>query len=152
MAIAVLQAAAASPVFAAPPPPAPPADPRDVFTQLADEVAGRMLNDPSFQAKASTGAKVRIVLGDVRNDSDNEGVRVSDIFNEIRDKIVQAGTARLFSPGELNVDYIISPQLTSIRSSPDKSGRRHSCFTLGLTLTTASGENKAAYSAKQPCP
>ena len=124
---------------------AAPADSRDIFTGMADEVAAKMLASPAFQAKTGSGRKARIVIGDVTNNSDDEGIRVDDIFNEIRNQIVGAGTARLFAPGELNVDFIIAPELTSIMR-PDEHGRRRRCFTLQLTLTTVSGEFVGAHS------
>jgi hypothetical protein len=139
----VLAAAALAIAAAAPAPQAAPRPPPvDIFAPMADEVAGKMLASPAFQAKEDGGRKVKIVIGDVRNNSNSEDVRVDDIFNEI----VNAGTTRLFAPGELNVDFIISPELTS-RVLMDR-GRPVTCFTLQLSLSTPSGEFVAAHSAK----
>jgi hypothetical protein len=141
LAAALAIAAAAPAAHAAPHPP-----PVDIFANLADEVAGKMLASPAFQAKEDGGRKVKIVIGDVRNNSNSEDVRVDDIFNDIRNQIVNAGTTRLFAPGELSVDFIISPELTS-RVLMDR-GRPVTCFTLQLSLSTPSGEFVAAHSAK----
>jgi hypothetical protein len=137
---ASLLMALARPAAAAPP------DPSYIFTQMADEVSGKVLASAPFQAKADGGRKVRIVVGDVSNDSDDEGVRVDDIYNEIRNQIVASGSVRLFDRGDLDADLIISPQLTSERHL-DPHGRREYCFTLQLTLTSVSGEFVAAESA-----
>jgi hypothetical protein len=123
-----------------------PAAPIDIFTPMADEVAAKMLASPAFQAKTDGGRKVKIVIGDVRNNSASEGLRVDDIFNEIRNQIVNAGTTRLFAPGELNVDFIIAPELTSLTAVAN--GRRVTCYTLQLSLSTPAGEFVAAHSAK----
>jgi hypothetical protein len=125
---------------------APPPDPRPVFTQLADEVTTKLLESPEYQARTTSGRKPRIVVGDIRNNTDDEGVRVEDIFNEIRNVLVASGTARLFSPGELNADLIISPELTS-SSQAGPRGRRQRCVVLQLTTTTVSGEYFTAHSA-----
>ena len=133
-----------APAFAAPAPRAT-AEVRDIFAELADEVSDKMLASPAFQEKAAGGRKARIVIGDVRNNSDDEGIRVDDIFNEIRNRIVATGTARLFAQGELNVDFIIAPELTSAIRVDNHARRK--CFTLQLTLTTIGGEYIAAHSA-----
>jgi hypothetical protein len=125
----------------------PPADTRDIYTQMADEVADKVMATPVFQAKIGGGRKAKIVIGDVTNNSDDEGIRVEDIFNEIRNQIVSSGTARLFAPGELNVDFIISPELTS-RVRQD-GGRRRRCFTLNVTVSTAAGELITATNAQR---
>jgi hypothetical protein len=130
-------------------PPAHAADHRDLtlegVTQLANDSATKMLASSAFQARIQGGRKARIVLGDVRNFSDNEGVRVDDVANEIRNRIVQAGTARIFAPGTLEADFVISPELSSEWSRAGSS-RKH-CFTLQLTLSTPVGEYVGAFSA-----
>ncbi len=127
---------------------APAAPAEDFFGLLAQDVAAKVLANPAFQAQAEGGRKVKIVIGDVINNSDNEGVRVEDLFNEIRNQIVSAGTTRLFAPGELNVDFVIAPELTSSIAT-DARGRRQRCYTLNLTLTKPSGEFALAQSAKR---
>jgi hypothetical protein len=117
---------------------------------VADEVAAKLLATPQFQAKTAGGRKARIVVGDVVNNSDDESVRVDDIFSEIRDQIVTAGTSRLFAPGALDVDFIISPEFQS-SIAPDEKGRRRRCITLQLTLSTVSGEYVTAVNARR-CP
>ena len=146
LALAVaLAGASASGVVAGQKSPPAPVDPRPVYIQLADEVTQKLLDSPAYQAKTTSGRKPRIVVGDIRNNTDDEGVRVEDIFNEIRNVLVGSGTARLFAPGELNADLIIAPELTSSRTQ--QNGRYQSCTTLQLTLTTVSGEYFAAHSA-----
>jgi len=140
--VAALTAIALAPLSAA----AAPAGP-DIFTQMADQVAAGVLASPAVQAKTGSGRKVRIVIGDVTNDTDNDGVRVDDLSNEIRNQIVGAGVARLFAAGAIDVDFIISPELTSTMRD-DGHGRRR-CYTLNLTLSTASGEFVAATSASR---
>jgi len=121
--------------------------PVDTFRELADEVSDKIIASPAFRAKAEGGRKARIVIGDVRNNSDDEQIRVEDIFNDIRNRIVAGGQARLFATGELNVDLIIAPELTSrIRGT---GGTRQHCFTLQLTLTTVDGEYIAALGAER---
>lgn len=115
----------------------------DVYDQVGADVAQKLLDSPALQSKSGSG-KVRIVIGDVVNDSDNYGIRVEDIFNQIRDKLVSSGLVRLYAPGELDVDFIIAPQLTSRR----KDGR-HECYTLNLTITAPSGEYIASMSAER---
>lgn len=122
--------------------------PQDFFALLANDAAVQVLASPVFQARTDGGRKVKIVIGDVINNSDDEGVRVEDLFNEIRNQIVSAGTTRLFAPGELNVDFVIAPELTSSIAT-DAKGRRQRCFTLNLTLTKPSGEFALAQKAKR---
>ena len=121
--------------------------PPSIYNELADEVSAKMLQSSAFTGATSGGKKARIVVGDVVNNSDDERIRVSDIFNEVRNQIVASGSARLFAPGELNVDFVISPELTS-QWRTDKRSRLH-CLTLQLTLTTVSGEYVAAHSAER---
>jgi hypothetical protein len=119
----------------------------DFINALADESAGKMLTSAVFKAKLNDERKARVVIGDVRNQSDDEGARVQDISNEIRNRIVLAGTARIFAPGNLDADFIISPELSSVWNA-SANGRRH-CFILQLTLTTPEGEYVAAFSAQR---
>lgn len=130
---------------AAPKKPVVPVDPRPTYVQLADEVTQKLLDSPAYQAKTTSGRKPRIVIGDIRNNTDDEGVRVEDIFAEIRNVLVSSGTARIFAPDELNADLIIAPDLTSARVVTG--GRPQRCTTLQLTLTTVTGEYFAAHSA-----
>jgi hypothetical protein len=132
--------------MAAPKPPPPPME--SVFDVLADEVAAKVLDAPAFQARTEGGRKVKIVIGDVINNTDQEGIRVEDIFTTIRNQIVSAGTTRLFAPGELNVDFVIAPELTS-STIADAKGRRQRCYMLNLTLTKPSGEFVLAQQAKR---
>ena len=87
------------------------------------------------------------MLGDVRNFSDNEGARPEDIASEIRNRIVASNSARIFAPGTLDVDFILSPELSSAWAI-EKGSRKH-CYTLQLTLSTPQGEYAAAFSAKR---
>jgi hypothetical protein len=135
----------AQPAMAAPKTPV-----EDVFDVLANEVATKVLDAPAFQARTEGGRKVKIVIGDVMNNTDQEGIRVEDIFATIRNQIVSAGAARLFAPGELNVDFVIAPELTSsMIANPRGRGRSQRCFTLNLTLTKPSGEFVLAQQAKR---
>ncbi len=142
---ALVLALVATGAVAAPKKPPAPIDPRPPYIQLADEVTQTLLDSPAYQAKTTSGRKPRIVIGDIRNNTDDEGVRVEDIFNEIRNVLVTSGTARLFAPDELNADLIIAPDLTSVRIL--QNGRYQWCTTLQLTLTTVTGEYFAAHSA-----
>ena len=126
--------------------PRAPVDSRPIFERLAEEVTTKLLDSPEYQARLANGRKPRVVVGDIRNNSDNEGVRVEDIFNEIRNTFIASGTARLFTEGELNADLVISPELTSSLSG--SAGRRQHCYTLQLTTSTISGEYVTAHSAK----
>ena len=74
----------------------------DTLNALADESAEKMLASTVFQAKLQGAKKARVVIGDTRNNSDDEGSRVEDISNEIRNRIVATGTARIFAPGNLD--------------------------------------------------
>lgn len=115
------------------------------INHLASESASKMLNSSVFMARAQGGRKARVVLGDVRNFSDDEGVRVDDVANEIRNRIVAAGTARIFAAGTLDADFVISPELSSAWSRAG--GARKHCYTLQLTLSTPTGEYAGAYSS-----
>jgi len=119
----------------------------DTLNALADESAEKMLASTVFQAKLQGAKKARVVIGDTRNNSDDEGARVEDISNEIRNRIVATGTARIFAPGNLDADFIISPDLSSSWIA-GSGGRRH-CFILQLTLTSPEGEYAAAFSAQR---
>jgi hypothetical protein len=123
-------------------------DNRPFFVQLAEEVTNKLLASPEYAGQMKNGRKPRIVIGDIRNNSDDEGVRVEDLFNEIRDTIVASGTARLFAAGELNTDLVIAPELTSSMAA-QSGGRREHCFTLQLTITTITGEYVTAHSARR---
>ncbi len=122
------------------------ADPRPLFVQMADEVANKMLESPQYQDLVTSGKKPRIVVGDVRNNTDDEGIRVEDLFNQIRETLIASGTARLFAEGELKADFVISPVLTNSWAA-QSGGRRQHCFELQLNITTISGEYVTAPTA-----
>jgi hypothetical protein len=135
-----------APSSAAAPRVPPEPQPVDLFKELADDVIGQTLNSDIYKSKVSAGHKLRVVVGNIDNKSDDESVRVEDMFNDMRDRLVATQTVRLFDPGELNADLIISPELTS-RFQLDSRGRRRHCFILRLTLSTVEGEFATSYSS-----
>jgi hypothetical protein len=124
----------------------PPTDPRPIEVQLADEVTRKMLENPEYASRVAAGRKPRIVVGAVRNDTQDTDPRVDDIFAEIRNGILASGTAQLYPPGQLDVDLIIAPVLTSTWT-PDGRNRARYCMTLQLSLTRVSTEYFASHSA-----
>ncbi len=120
--------------------------PADIYSQMANEVAQKLLADPVLQSKTGLGRKARVVIGDISNDTTSYELRVEDIFNEIRNQLVSSGQVELYAPGQLDVDLIVSPQLTS-RPKPDD--RHRHCYILNLTLNTPSGQFVAALDSRR---
>ncbi len=114
------------------------------YVDMANEVADQLLQSQRIQEIATRAEAAKVVLGVPLNNSARWDVRVADIFDTVRNRLVSEGRMRVFSTGATDVEYILTSEFTTTRTA----GRRNeNVITYTLTLTTIEGEFIGAYSS-----
>ena len=81
----------------------------------------------------------RLIVGILRNNTDNESIRMSDLHDRISEIILGSGLVRLVDRTADEFEYIIRSELTSTRQYGEKR-QELVFFTLQLKMFTLSGE------------
>ncbi len=109
---------------------------------FAENLTNKMLASPIF-AKAKKPP--RLVVGNIRQNTHDENLRVSDIYGRIQEVLLNSGQVRVLDTSATSFDYIVNPEISSIVSrAPD--GRKKVDYTMVMKLFTLSGELKGQWS------
>lgn len=107
------------------------------YIAFAEEVTNKMLS--SRQVEEWSAKQPRVILGIVRNNTDNENIRVKDIYDRIQETMFNSGLMRIVDASATDFDYIIKPELTSTRQY-GSNGEELAYFTLQLKMFKLDGE------------
>jgi hypothetical protein len=107
------------------------------YTAFAEKVTNKMLASRLVQ---SWGKKrPRLVVGRMRNNTDNESIRVQDIYDRITETILGSGLVRLMDKSETSFDYVVNTEISSTRQH-GSGGEELAYFKLEFKMFTLSGE------------
>ena len=107
------------------------------YMAFAEKVTNSMLTSKFVQGWSDK--RPRLILGVVVNNTDNENIRVKDIYNRIQETLFNSGLARVVDPSATAFDYVVKPELSSIRQY-GQSGEELAFFTLQLKMFKLDGE------------
>lgn len=113
------------------------------YTELAEKVTTKMLDSPLVQGWK--GKKPRLILAQLRNNTDNENIRMADIYDRITETLLNSGTVRLLDRSATSFDYVVRSELSSNRQY-GAGGQELVGYKLELKLFTLSGEMKGQWS------
>ena len=105
---------------------------------FAENMTNQMLQSPIF-----TKAKKppRVIVTAIRNNTHDENLRVSDIYDRISSVLVKSGKVRVLDESALNFNYVMHVELTDIVTrSPD--GQKLVEYTMKIKLYDLYGELK----------
>ena len=107
------------------------------YSAFAEKVTNDMLVSKFVQSWGDK--RPRLILGDVINNTDNENIRVKDIYDRIQETLLNSGLVRVVDRSATDFDYIVNPELSSTRQY-GQSGEELVYFTLQLRMSKLDGE------------
>ena len=113
------------------------------YTELAEKVTNKMLSSRLVEKWGSR--KPRLILAKLRNNTDNESIRMSDIYDRITETLLNSDTVRLMDQSATSFDYVVRSELSSNRQY-GAVGQELVGYKLELKLFTISGEMKGQWS------
>ncbi len=113
------------------------------YTELAEMVTKKMLS--SRFVKSWGKRKPRLILAKLRNNTDDENIRMADIFDRITETLLNSGRVRLVDPSATRFDYVVRSELSSTRQY-GADGQELVEYKLELKMFTIDGEMKGQWS------
>ncbi len=103
---------------------------------FAENLTNKMLaSDVIAKAKK----KPRIVVGNLRQNTHDENLRVKDIQDRIQEVLFNSGTVRVLDSSATNFDYIMESEITDIVTRATD-GQKLVDYTMKIKLITLDGE------------
>lgn len=90
------------------------------FLQFSDTVLNQMLAAPNFTRLLENGARPRIVVGNMVNNTHNDDIRAEDVSSHLREVLANSGLVDVYEAGATDVDVILVTELTSSRIAGPK--------------------------------
>ena len=112
-------------------------------TDLAEKVTNKMLSSRLVESWGRR--KPRLILAKLRNNTDNENIRMADIYDRITETLLNSDTVRLVDQSATSFDYVVRSELSSNRQY-GSDGQQLVGYKLELKLFTISGEMKGQWS------
>lgn len=106
------------------------------FRSLADTLTNKMLEDDLF---AEASEKPRIVVGSVRNFTDDENLRIDDLYDHTEEALVHSRMVRVMSRGSADFDLVGKFELSSSRQYGEK-GEQEVTYMYKVKLYDIKGE------------
>ena len=107
------------------------------YSAFAEKVTNKMMASTVVQ---SWGRKrPKLVVGKMRNNTDNESIRIQDIYDRITETILGSGLVRLMDKSATSFDYVVNTELSSTRQYGD-GGEELAYFKLEFKMFTIDGE------------
>jgi hypothetical protein len=107
------------------------------YIALSETVTNKMLSSRLVQGFGDKRPK--LIVGVLRNNTDNESIRMADLHDRISETILGSGIVRLVDTSATEFDYVIRSELTSTRQYGEKN-QELVFFTLQLKMFTLMGE------------
>lgn len=107
------------------------------YTAFAEKVTNKMMASRLVQ---SWGTKrPRLVVGRMRNNTDNESIRIQDVYDRITETILGSGLVRLMDQSATSFDYVVNTELSSTRQY-GSDGEELAYFKLEFKMFKLDGE------------
>lgn len=107
------------------------------YTAFAETVTGKMLSSKVVQGWGDKRPK--LIVAALRNNTDNENIRMQDVHDRITETILESGVARLMDISSTDFDYVVRTELSSTRQLG--TGKQElAFFKLEFKLFTQDGE------------
>lgn len=117
------------------------------YTAFAEKVTNKMLSSKIVQ---SWGKKrPRLIVGKLKNNTDNESIRMQDIYDRITETILGSGLVRLVDQSATSFDYVVRTELSSTRQYGG-GGEELAYFKLEFKLFKIDGEMVGQWSDMLP--
>lgn len=117
------------------------------YTAFAETVTNKMLSSRLIQG---WGAKrPKLIVAKLRNNTDDESVRMADVYDRITETILNSGVARLVDTSATSFDYVVRSEMSSTRQYGEK-GQELVFFKLEFKLFTLDGEMVGQWSDVLP--
>lgn len=113
------------------------------YTELAEQVTNKMLSSRFVQSWGKR--KPRLILAKLRNNTDNENIRMADIYDRITETLLNSGKVRLVDRSATRFDYVVRSELSSNRQY-GADGQELVGYKLELKMFTVDGEMKGQWS------
>ena len=81
----------------------------------------------------------KLIVAKLRNNTDNESIRMSDIYDRITETILNSGVARLVDQSATQFKYVVRSEISSTRQYGDN-GEELAFYKLEFKLFTIDGE------------
>ena len=114
------------------------------YTELAETVTNKMLSSRMVQKWGNK--KPRLILAKLRNNTDNESIRMQDIYDRITETLLNSGLLRLVDTSATSFDYVVRSELSSNRQF-GTDGQQLVGYKLELKMMTLDGEMKGQWSS-----
>ncbi len=106
------------------------------YTAFAEVVTNKMLSDPLI---AEWDERPKLVLSRLRNNTDDENIRMADIYDRITEVVLSSRVARLMDQSSVDFDYVVKSELSSTRQY-GKKGQELVFYKLEFKMFTIDGE------------
>lgn len=117
------------------------------YTAFAEVVTNKML--ASRLVERWGDKRPRLVLAALRNNTDDENIRMEDVYDRITEVILNSGVARLMDKMAQEFDYVVKSELSSTRQYGDR-GEELVFFKLEFKMFTLEGEMVGQWSDMLP--
>ncbi len=117
------------------------------YTAFAEKVTNKMMASRVVQGWGKKRPK--LVVGQMKNNTDNESIRVQDIYDRITETILSSGLVRLMDKSATAFDYVVNTEISSTRQYGD-GGEELAYFKLEFKMFTVDGEMVGQWSDVLP--
>lgn len=115
------------------------------YKALAEDVTNEILSSDLAEEWSKKKEKPRLIVGNLRNFTDNENIRVKDIQGKITQTLLKSDLVRVLdSQSRSSFDFIIRSKLTSTRQKSQRGEMVE--YSLSMELYTMEGEMKGKWS------
>lgn len=83
------------------------------YTAFAEKVTNKMLRSRLVQSWGSK--RPRLVVGKLANNTNNDSIRMQDIYDRITETILNSGLVRLMDTSATSFDYVVRTELSSTK-------------------------------------
>jgi len=117
------------------------------YTAFAEKVTNKMMSSRLVQSWGSK--RPRLIVGKLQNNTDNENIRMQDIYDRITETILGSGLVRLLDKSATSFDYVVRTELSSTRQY-GSNGEELAYYKLEFKLFKIDGEMVGQWSDVLP--
>ena len=117
------------------------------YTAFAEVVTNKMLSSRLVQGWGTKRPK--LIVAKLLNNTDDESIRMADVYDRITETILNSGIARLVDTSATQFDYVVRSEMSSTRQYGE-GGQELVFFKLEFKLFTLDGEMVGQWSDVLP--
>lgn len=117
------------------------------YTAFAEVVTNKMLSSRLVQGWGTKRPK--LIVAKLLNNTDDESIRMADVYDRITETILNSGVARLVDKSATEFDYVVRSEMSSTRQY-GTNGEELAFFKLEFKLFTIEGEMVGQWSDVLP--